>query len=195
VSRRSIGLSTSSGHSIGSNRWPNPQADGAPIGRFDCVINPPQPLAFHAHLSILVNNEPQKIPQYLGASSRPPTHCFYAIHTHDGSGKIHVTPAAARRRGSKTSNGAASSSGIIARSRSRSVRPSPRAPRPGSLTQLRMQSSAPKCARSSLSRPNCLHSCVSAASSQRRTAPSNLSFPHCLSPGISCRLCVNHARS
>jgi hypothetical protein len=84
----------SDGHSVGSNRWPSPQTDGAPIGRFNCVINPPQSLAFYAHLSILVNNEPQKIPTYLGASRQPPTHCFYAIHTHDSSGKIHVTPAA-----------------------------------------------------------------------------------------------------
>jgi hypothetical protein len=83
------------GHAIGNDRWPNPQTDGAPIGRFSCVINPPQSLAFYAHLSILVNNEPQKIPKYLGASAQPPTHCFYAIHTHDSSGKIHVTPAAA----------------------------------------------------------------------------------------------------
>jgi len=84
----------SDGHPIGSNRWPSPQTDGTPIGRFNCVINPPQPLAFYAHLSILVNNEPQKIPKYLGASPQPTTHCFYAIHTHDSSGKIHVTPAA-----------------------------------------------------------------------------------------------------
>jgi len=84
----------SDGHSVGIDRWPSPQTDGAPIGRFNCVINPPQPLAFYAHLSILVNNEPQEIPRYLGASPKPPTHCFYAIHTHDSSGKIHVTPAA-----------------------------------------------------------------------------------------------------
>lgn len=84
----------SDGHAVGTNRWPIPLTDGSPIGRFNCVINPPQPLAFRAHLSILVNNEPQRIPLYLGASSKPPTHCFYAIHTHDGSGRIHVTPAA-----------------------------------------------------------------------------------------------------
>jgi hypothetical protein len=84
----------SDGHAVGTNRWPNPQTDGSPIGRFNCVINPPQALAFRAHLSILVNNEPQKIPLYLGASPRPPTHCFFAIHTHDSSGRIHVTPAA-----------------------------------------------------------------------------------------------------
>lgn len=82
------------GHTVGSNRWPNPQTNGTPIGRFNCVFNPPQPLAFYAHLSILVNNEPQAIPKYLGASRQPPTHCFYAIHTHDSTGKIHVTPAA-----------------------------------------------------------------------------------------------------
>ena len=84
----------SDGHSIGSNHWPSPQTDGAPIGRFECVINPPQSLVFYAHLSILVNNEPQKVPRYLGASPKPPTHCFYAIHTHDSTGRIHVTPAA-----------------------------------------------------------------------------------------------------
>lgn len=87
-------VDVSDGHAVGSNRWPSPQTDGAPIGRFNCVINPPQSLAFHAHLSILVNNEFQKIPTYLGASPQPTTHCFYAIHTHDSSGKIHVTPAA-----------------------------------------------------------------------------------------------------
>lgn len=84
----------SDGHSVGVTRWPDPQTDGSPIGRFSCVFRPPQALAFRAHLSILVNNEPQKIPLYLGASRQPPTHCFYAIHTHDASGRIHVTPAA-----------------------------------------------------------------------------------------------------
>ena len=80
------------GHAVGDQRWYSPQTDGSPIGRFTCVVNPPQALAFRAHLSILVNNEPQKIPLYLGASPRPPTHCFFAIHTHDSSGRIHVTP-------------------------------------------------------------------------------------------------------
>jgi hypothetical protein len=82
------------GHGIGVSRWPDPQTDGAPFGRFNCVVNPPQALEFRAHLSILVNNEFQRVPRYLGASPRPPTHCFYAIHTHDSSGRIHVTPAA-----------------------------------------------------------------------------------------------------
>jgi hypothetical protein len=82
------------GHAVGAPRWPDPRTDSSPIGRFNCVINPPQALEFTAHLSILVNNEPQRVPLYLGASRQPPTHCFYAIHTHDASGRIHVTPAA-----------------------------------------------------------------------------------------------------
>ena len=82
------------GPAIGTARWPDPQTDGSPIGRFTCVFRPSSELSFHAHLSILVNNELQKVPLYLGASRQPPTHCFYAIHTHDASGRIHVTPAA-----------------------------------------------------------------------------------------------------
>lgn len=86
----------SDGHAVGEPRWPDPRAriDGTPIGRFNCVFNPPQALEFYAHLSILVNNELQRVPLYLGAHRTPQTHCFYAIHTHDASGRIHVTPAA-----------------------------------------------------------------------------------------------------
>lgn len=83
------------GHHIGTNRWPNPQTAGAPIGDFNCVVNPPQDFAFHAHLSIVMNNEPQTVPQGLGAAPDGVTHCFYTIHVHDSSGKVHVTPAAA----------------------------------------------------------------------------------------------------
>ncbi len=83
------------GHHVGTDHWPNPETDGSAIGSFNCILNPPQALAFHAHLSILVNNEPQTIPQDLGASPQGSTHCFYTIHTHDASGKVHVTPSAA----------------------------------------------------------------------------------------------------
>ena len=82
------------GHAVGTRRWPDPTTDGSPIGRFTCVFNPPQALEFHAHLSILVNNELQMVPRYLGAHRTPVTHCFYPVHTHDGSGRIHVTPPA-----------------------------------------------------------------------------------------------------
>jgi hypothetical protein len=44
----------------------------------------------HAHLSIVQNNEALAVPQYVGAAESGNTHCFYPIHTHDQSGKIHV---------------------------------------------------------------------------------------------------------
>lgn len=84
------------GHRVGENRWSNPQTDGAPIGSFNCIVNQPQTGAFNAHVTILLNNEAQAVPTYVGAS--PQTgggHCFYTLHTHDSSGKIHVTPGAA----------------------------------------------------------------------------------------------------
>lgn len=83
------------GPHIGTDRWPNPQTDGSAIGTFTCGLNPPQTFEAHAHLSILVNNEPQTIPRHVGAAPQGNTHCFYTIHTDDPSGKIHVTPAAA----------------------------------------------------------------------------------------------------
>jgi hypothetical protein len=83
------------GHRIGVNRWASAQTDGSPIGAFTCIVNQPQDGAYHAHLSILVNNEAQTIPSF-GASPQPAGgHCFYTIHDHDASGKIHVTPGAA----------------------------------------------------------------------------------------------------
>jgi hypothetical protein len=85
----------SDGHKVGADRWPNPQTDGTPRAGFDCVVNPPDTYSVRAHLSILVNNEPQAIPNRLGAAPSGLTHCFYPIHTDDASGRIHVVSAAA----------------------------------------------------------------------------------------------------
>lgn len=83
-------------HRVGDNRWSSPQTDGSPIGSFNCIVNQPQDGAFNAHVSILLNNEPQAIPTYVGASPQAAGgHCFYTIHTHDSSGKVHVTAGAA----------------------------------------------------------------------------------------------------
>ena len=85
----------SDGRQIGATRWGNPQTDGSAIGDFQCIVNPPETFESYFHLSILVNNEPQAIPRYVGASPAGQTHCFYAIHTHDWSGRFHLTPSAA----------------------------------------------------------------------------------------------------
>jgi len=82
-------------HRIGQPHWSDPQTDGAAIGSFNCVVNPPQTYHVHSHLSIILNNEALAIPQYVGAAPSGSTHCFYPIHTHDSSGKIHVESTAA----------------------------------------------------------------------------------------------------
>jgi hypothetical protein len=82
------------GHRVGTNHWANPETDGTAIGNFNCILNPPQTFALYTHVSIIVNGEPQAIPTDLGASPQGATHCFYTIHTHDSTGKVHVTPSA-----------------------------------------------------------------------------------------------------
>jgi hypothetical protein len=82
-------------HRIGTPTFSNPQTDGTAIGSFTCVVNPPQTYHVHAHLSIIQNNEALAVPQYVGAAPSGNTHCFYPIHTHDQSGKIHVESTAA----------------------------------------------------------------------------------------------------
>jgi hypothetical protein len=77
-------------HRIGTPTFSDPQTDGAAIGSFTCVVNPPQTYHVHSHLSIVQNNEALAVPQYVGAAPSGNTHCFYPIHTHDQSGKIHV---------------------------------------------------------------------------------------------------------
>ena len=77
-------------HRIGTPHFGDPQTDGAAIGDFSCVVNPNQTYHVHSHLSIIQNNEALAVPQYIGASPSGSTHCFYQIHTHDQSGKIHV---------------------------------------------------------------------------------------------------------
>jgi hypothetical protein len=75
-------------------QWGNPQTDGSAIGTFTCNINPPDTYNVHAHVSILVNNELQAIPRYVGAAPTGQTHCFYPIHTDFTSGRVHVISAA-----------------------------------------------------------------------------------------------------
>jgi hypothetical protein len=77
-------------HRIGEPHFSDPQTDGAAIGSYTCVVNPPQTYHVHSHLSIIQNNEVFAVPQYIGAAQSGNTHCFYPIHTHDQSGKIHV---------------------------------------------------------------------------------------------------------
>ena len=46
----------------------------------------------HTHLSIFLNGEALAVPNEIGINSSPD--CFYQLHTHDLSGKLHIEAAA-----------------------------------------------------------------------------------------------------
>ena len=50
-------------------------------------------LTFHAHFHVafFLNADQLAVPQSIGSvEPRPGSHCYYAIHTHERSGKIHL---------------------------------------------------------------------------------------------------------
>ena len=55
----------------------------------------PETYHVHTHVSIFLNGEALSVPPDIGiVDTSATTHCFYSIHTHDKSGKIHVEAAA-----------------------------------------------------------------------------------------------------
>jgi hypothetical protein len=78
------------GLAIISSKAPN--AAAATIDGVQC--NNMEQLVFHihAHLDIFINGQPHTIPSQIGITGR----CFYWLHTHDGSGIIHIESPAAR---------------------------------------------------------------------------------------------------
>lgn len=82
-------------HQVGVDHWANGDTatggQNQPIAGFDCNINPDETYHVHTHLSIFLNGEALSFPGDVGiALASPGVRCFYAIHTHDKSGKIHV---------------------------------------------------------------------------------------------------------
>lgn len=85
----------SDGRRIGAVQWTNGNTaaggDGSPVDGIECLLNMPEDYHVHSYLGIYLNGELLAVPQNVGIVSRSPDpRCFYAIHTHDHSGKIHV---------------------------------------------------------------------------------------------------------
>ncbi len=80
-------------HRIGALHWEDGSTaaggQGQPVSGIDCLENMPDDYHVHPHLTIYLNGEALAIPQNIGIESGPPR-CFYTIHTHDHSGKIHI---------------------------------------------------------------------------------------------------------
>jgi len=54
----------------------------------------PETYHVHTHVSIFLNGEALAVPAEVGIVRPATGDCFYSIHTHDKSGKIHVEAAA-----------------------------------------------------------------------------------------------------
>jgi hypothetical protein len=87
------------GQTVGLAHWPDGNtssgAQGQTVGSLECLATMPETYHVHTHLSIFLNGQALAIPADLGiVDQSPTTRCFYALHTHDKSGKIHVEAAA-----------------------------------------------------------------------------------------------------
>jgi len=81
---------------IGEDRWDNGATSTGGLGQdvegLPCLLNMPDEYHVHTHLSIFLNGEALSVPGNVGihdlGASEP--NCFYPIHTHDKSGKLHI---------------------------------------------------------------------------------------------------------
>lgn len=85
------------GQGLGVAAFPNPLRanphGGAPVDGIICETGEEQmtlALHIHSHLAIFDNGTQLQVPALIGAAPVPPQGCLYWLHTHDGSGIIHV---------------------------------------------------------------------------------------------------------
>jgi hypothetical protein len=83
---------------IGVMNWPNGNTatggQGSAVDGIECLLNMPEAYHVHSHVTIYLDGVAQQIPSNIGIHNQLPSRCFYGIHTHDRSGKIHVEFAA-----------------------------------------------------------------------------------------------------
>ena len=88
-------------HMVGVAHWGEGDSgdggQGQPVSGIECAPSMDETYHVHTHLSVFLNGEALAIPTHLGiVQTGASTTCYYNIHTHDQSGKIHVeAPAAA----------------------------------------------------------------------------------------------------
>jgi hypothetical protein len=84
-------------HMVGTPHWPDGDtatgAQGQPIGTFECFPTMPDTYHVHTHLSIFLDGVGLAVPSHVGIVDQSPADCFYPVHTHDRSGKIHIEAA------------------------------------------------------------------------------------------------------
>lgn len=94
----SVVVDLTDNHRVGTEHWPRGNTaeggQGNPVLGIECLLNMPEAYHVHAHVSIFLDGEPLAVPANIGIHNQEPSRCFYGIHTHDLSGKIHVEFAA-----------------------------------------------------------------------------------------------------
>jgi hypothetical protein len=86
-------------HQVGSPYWPDGDtatgAHGEVIGPYECFPTaPPETYHVHSHLSIFLDGAGLAVPKNIGIIKlNPTTTCYYTLHTHDRSGKLHIEAA------------------------------------------------------------------------------------------------------
>jgi len=90
----SVVTNIDAGQTIGTSHWSNGDTStggqGSPVEGLECQTNLSEVYHVHTHVSIILDGTALAFPNNVGRVSQTPNACFYPIHTHDMSGKIHV---------------------------------------------------------------------------------------------------------
>ena len=89
-----VAIDVADNHQVGSVYWPDGDTStggaGQPIQGLFCNAMV-ETYHVHAHVSFFLNGQQLALPRSIGSVQVNPTdHCYYPIHTHDLSGKVHV---------------------------------------------------------------------------------------------------------
>jgi hypothetical protein len=82
------------GHRVGTTYYPGGNTttggQGQPVMGLSCGVMV-ENYHVHSHVSLILNGQALALPGNIGIVALTPTsNCFYNIHTHDTSGKVHV---------------------------------------------------------------------------------------------------------
>jgi hypothetical protein len=79
---------------IGIDHWSDGNSptggQGQTVAGLECLPTMPEDYHVHSHITIFLNGEKLAVSRNAGIANAPQGRCFYGIHTHDYSGKIHV---------------------------------------------------------------------------------------------------------
>jgi hypothetical protein len=82
------------GHTVGTVHWNNGNTatggQGQPVEGLSCETNLDETYHVHTHVSVFLDGVALAVPNNIGRVSQTAGPCFYSIHTHDLSGKIHI---------------------------------------------------------------------------------------------------------